>query len=451
MKRKVLLISRRTPKAEALVRCWPEDKWDLYLYTDKRDEWFAGMAQKLGPNWISHQPAKTTNPGSGDQKASAEKKFSLIDFLKVQKKKIRKYLLLKYIRVYDRHYWSWTLPTYKKLTPLIEDIKPDVVISIYGPLAASLIARKIAVRYSIPWIAYFRDHCTTFDQMLRVPVLWQVQRWIDRWIHAPINGLVGVSPRFIDILGSFYKIPRSQSRVIVGGFDDRNLPAEIRDRSVKRRHRQLAGSDKRAGQPPGLKIHYAGKFYGYRVESLSVLLEAIPILLDKGVPCELKLNINNAFHCFPQMVRQRISELESKGLRATISETEVSYAQALQMSDSADLNLILEGLHPPHSTAGTLTLKIFDLMMVAKPTMAICAPSLPIGDCLRETGIGTDCKNVAQIVTTLEQLWQWKKGGQTPSWYSPDAEAIEQYSYSAMAQKMSDLCEEVYNRSRHLN
>ncbi len=298
MKRKVLLISRRTPKAEALVRCWPKDKWDLYLYSDDRNEWFPGMAEKLGQKWISHHPAINSGPDSSQLKNTAARKFGLIGFLKARKKKISKYLLLKSIRVYDRHYWSWTLPSYKKMTPIIEEIKPNVVISIYGPLAASLIARRIAVRFGIPWIAYFRDHCTTFDQLLHVPVLWHVQRWIDRWIHAPIKGLVGVSSPFIDILGSFYKIPRSESHVIVGGFDDRNLPGEVRHRSVKRRNNQLVANDKRDAQPPPLKIHYAGKFYGYRVESLTVLLDAIHILLEKGVPCELKLNINNAFHCF---------------------------------------------------------------------------------------------------------------------------------------------------------
>jgi hypothetical protein len=88
-------------------------------------------------------------------------------------------------------------------------------------------------------------------------------------------------------------------------------------------------------------------------------------------------------------------------------------------------------------------------MMIAKPAIAICAPSLPIGDCLRETGIGIDCKDVQQVSKSLDEIWQWKKGGKPPGWYSPDAEAIEQYSYSSMAQKMSDLCEDVYNRSKH--
>jgi len=451
MKRKVLLISRKTTKAEALVRCWPEDKWDLYLYSDKRDEWFPGMTQKLGQNWISHHPAKNNDSGSSRRKEIAEKKFSLISFLKAQKKKIRKYLLLKYIRVYDRHYWSWTLPSYKKMTSTIEEIKPDVVISIYGPLAASLIARKIAVRYGIPWIAYFRDHCTTFDRMVRVPVLWHVQSWIDRWIHAPISGIVGVSSRFIDILCSFYKIPKSQSHVITGGFDDRNLPAETRQRSAERRRLQKHAADQGNGQSPRLKVHYAGKFYEYRTEPLFILLDAIQILMDKGVPCELKLNISNAFHFFPQKIRQRINELESKGLHASIGDTKVPYAQALRIFDSADLNVILEGMHPPQSTAGTLTLKIFDLMMIAKPAMAICAPSLPIGEYMRETGIGIDCKDVEQVANSLDDVWQWKKGGKPPGWYSPDAGAIEQYSYSSMAQKMSELCEEVYNRSLHLN
>ncbi len=42
---------------------------------------------------------------------------------------------------------------------IIEKMRPDMVIIVYGPRAASLIARRIAVRYGIPWIAYFRDHC----------------------------------------------------------------------------------------------------------------------------------------------------------------------------------------------------------------------------------------------------------------------------------------------------
>jgi hypothetical protein len=451
MKRKVLLISRRTAKAEALVRCWPEDKWDLYLYTDKRDEWFPGMAEKLGQHWISHHPAKNSGPDSSHLTEVAEKKIGLIGFLKVQKKKIRKYLLLKYIRVYDRHYWSWTLPTYKKLTPLIEDIRPDMVISIYGPLAASLIARKIAVRFGIPWMAYFRDHCTTFDRMVRVPVLWHVQSWIDRWIHGPVISLIGVSSRFIEILNRFYEIPRSESHVITGGFDDRNLPAEARQRSAERRCKHVQVADREDGHSPRVKIHYAGKFYEYRTEPLSILLDAIQILLDKGVPCELKLNISNAFHYFPQKIRQRIDELENKGLHATVRDTEVPYAQALKIFDSADLNIILEGMHPPQSTAGTLTLKIFDLMMIAKPAIAICAPSLPIGKYLRETGIGIDCKDVEQVTNSLDAIWEWKKGGKPPGWYSPNAESIEQYSYSSMAQKMSELCEKVYNRSLHPN
>jgi hypothetical protein len=451
VKRKVLLISRRTAKAEALVRCWPEDKWDLYLYTDKRDEWFPGMTEKLGQNWISHHPGKNAGPDSNQMKEIIENKFALTSFLKIQKKKIRKHLLLKYIRVYDRHYWSWTLPSYKKITPIIERIKPDVMISIYGPLAASLIARKIAVRFGVPWIAYFRDHCTTFDRMVRVPVLWHVQSWIDRWIHGPVSSLTGVSSRFVDILNRFYKIPKSQSNVITGGFDDRNLPAETRQRSAERRRKKTPVADKEDGQSPRLKIHYAGKFYEYRTEPLSILLDAIQILLDKGVPCELKLIISNTFHYFPLQIRQRISELESKGLLAAIGDTKVPYRQALRIFDSADLNIILEGMRPPQSTAGTLTLKIFDLMMISKPVIAICAPSLPIGEYLKETGIGIDRKDVEQVANSLDEIWEWKKGGKPPNWYSPDAEAIEQYSYSSMAQKMSELCEEVYNRSLHSN
>jgi len=90
-------------------------------------------------------------------------------------------------------------------------------------------------------------------------------------------------------------------------------------------------------------------------------------------------------------------------------------------------------------------------MMIAKPAIAICASSLPIGDYMRETGIGIDCNNVDQVVKSLVEIWEWKKGGETPSWYSPISGAIEQYTFRSMAEKMSELCEEVYSRSLHPN
>ena len=143
--------------------------------------------------------------------------------------------------------------------------------------------------------------------------------------------------------------------------------------------------------------------------------------------------------------------LERNGLTVHIDSAKVSYNEALKMLEAADANVILEGMRPPHSTAGTLPLKVFDSMMVAKPTVAICAPALPIGEYLKEAGIGTSRKDVESAADAFTDIWQWKQSGKIPSWYSPNADAIEQYSCRAMAEKMSELCEEVYCRSLHAN
>jgi len=193
-------------------------------------------------------------------------------------------------------------------------------------------------------------------------------------------------------------------------------------------------------QSTPLRVNYAGKLFRHRVEPLSTLLEAFDILLNMGIPCEFNITISNAFYCFPRKVQAMIEKLERKGLTVHIDSTQVSYNKALKMLDAADVNVILEGMRPPHSTAGTLPLKVFDLMMIAKPTVTICAPSLPIGDYLKEAGIGISRKDVESTADAFAEIWQWKQYGKIPNWYSPNADAIEQYSSNSMAEKMSGLC-----------
>ena len=451
MKRNVLLISKQSMKPEALVRYWPDDKWDLHLYTYRKEEWFSGMSQRLGEKWISLLPGVNQEVVAGNSVENTKKRSVMKSVLKSKKRKIRKYLTHKYIRTYDKYLWRWAVPSFKNMKPILEKSRPDVVMSFYGPLTANLIARRIAVSQGIPWIAYFRDHITTFNLMHRIPILWHAQSAIDRRIHAPLSSLVGVSPEFVDILGGFYGIPKSNRSVITGAYEDGYLPDEIQKLCAARRQKRLLNSLDSKDQSTPLKVNYAGKLFGHRIEPLCTLLEAFEVLLNRGIPCEFNLTISNAFYCFPRKVQAMIEKLERKGLTVHTDSTQVSYDKALKMLDAADVNVILEGMRPPHSTAGTLPLKVFDLMMIAKPAVAICAPSLPIGDYLKEAGIGISRKDVESTADAFAEIWQWKQSGKIPKWYSPNADAIEQYSCRSMAEKMCGLCEEVYSRSLHAN
>jgi hypothetical protein len=94
---------------------------------------------------------------------------------------------------------------------------------------------------------------------------------------------------------------------------------------------------------------------------------------------------------------------------------------------------------------------VFDLMMIAKPAIAVCSPSLPIGDYLREAGIGIDCKDAEGIVAGLTEIWEWKQQGKVPSWYLPKGDVIKEYCLCSMAKKMNEISEEVYNRALMAN
>lgn len=430
-----------------MVRYWPKDKWNLHLYTFRKKEWFPGMSEQLGRNWIAFSQGKNRGIDPSDQKANLERQPLSKNFIKAKEKQIRKQIDSKYLRLYDQKLLRWALASRSQTERLYQETKPDIVISIYEPLAANLIARRMVVKHNIPWIAYFRDHSTTYNELIRVPVLWHTQRLYDRWLHRPLNCLVGVSPPFVDILSRFYKIPRSRSHVITGGFDDCYLPQGIRERCTNRRNNQPVRPNEPEDTEGRLRISYVGSLYGHRVQPLCMIFDALQALLYSGVPCELILWLSNSWYFFPRSVQEKIEELKANGLSIVFGSTRIAHTEALEMQESAEVNLIVEGMCPPHSTAGTLTWKVFDLMMIAKPTIAVCAPTLPIGDYLREAGIGIDVSDMERIAGALMEIWKWKQGGTRPVWYSPRGHAIEQYSFRSMAEKMCKLTEGVQNRS----
>jgi len=197
-------------KPAALVRYWQSDKWDLHLYTYRRDEWFAGMSDLYGEKWTSLLPAANDGAAAGQAAGCTKKPSGIKKGFKSTKRKVRKHLTHKYLRTYDKYLRRWALPSFTNLESVLEKSKPDLVKRFYGPLTANLIARRIAVNIGIPWIAYFRDHITTFNLMHRIPILWHAQSAIDRWIHSFLSNLAGVSPEFVDIIGGFHGIPKSQ-------------------------------------------------------------------------------------------------------------------------------------------------------------------------------------------------------------------------------------------------
>ena len=444
MKRTVLLIAKHSAKAEALVRFWPHDDWDLYLYTFHKKEWYPGMLKQLGTRWIAHTPVSRSNGNIKNAMGGRKKPLGFRRSYRQKTRGIRKYIHHKILRLFDQQLLKWALPSISRVKNIARQTKPDLVLSIYEPLAANLIARRIANLQGVPWIAYFRDHCTTYNELYRLPFLWQLQSAYDIRLHATMRNLVGVSTQFVEILRKFYRIPVSRSHVLTGGFNDSDLPTEIKARCIKRRKRELSPLDEQIHPAENLLLSYVGVLYGHRVEPLVILLNALNTLAEKGVPCRLQLILNKASDFLPSWVREMIERARANGLITNFGTSRIPHGEALKMLDSADMNLILEGISPPHSMAGTLTWKVFDLMMIARPAVAICAPSLPIGDYLREAGIGIDCKDSASVVARMLDIWRWKQGGNLPSWYAPAHHVIDQYSYRGMADKLGTVLEQVY-------
>jgi glycosyltransferase involved in cell wall biosynthesis len=420
MKKTVLLIAKHSAKADALVRFWPHENWDLRLYTYRRKEWYRGMSAILGDKWITHIPGPGKNGNINGSRSGHQKSRRIKQRYRQKTRGLRKFIHHRLLRLWDQQLLKWALPSLGKTKSIVDQTQPDLVLSIYEPLATNYIARRVAAHKGIPWIAYFRDHCTTYNELYRVPLLWQLQTAYDVHLHAPMDRLVGVSSEFVDILSEFYKVPKDRAYVVTGGYDDNDLPAEIRQNCIDRRKQGPAPVTVSGDQPRKLMLSYIGALYGHRVEPLVVLLDALQVLRDKGVACQLQLLMNKASHFLPAAVQEQIDRAKAQGLILDLGSERIPHAQALKMSDAADVNFVLEGMRPP---------------------------SLPIGKYLREAGIGVDCNTVKEVVDRISEVWNWVRGNNAPDWYAPVNHAIDQYSYKGMATKMNTVLEQTYAES----
>ena len=104
-----------------------------------------------------------------------------------------------------------------------------------------------------------------------------------------------------------------------------------------------------------------------------MLFDSLLAVANNNVPVEFRLVLSNASYVFPKKVRVAIEELKRGGITLNFSPTRIDYQEALETLNESDVNIVIEGINPPHDTAGTITGKIFDLMMIARPVIAICS------------------------------------------------------------------------------
>lgn len=304
------------------------------------------------------------------------------------------------------------------LPDVIERERPSVLWATSPPPGTHSAALVMSRRFSIPWVADFRDipdqRSIWVGNGGGLRAYWARHRQYR--VATQAAAAVTVSPALAEALRSRLSGP---VHVIPNGFD----PAE---------HKRAVGTGRASSDR--FAITYTGIVYP-RHRDPKPLFAAIDYLAGERKIDLRDIAIN--FWCSSPASLKRLSS----GFKSDCCVSAFNFiprGEALETQRSSDVLLMLA-----HGRErGVYTSKIFEYLGARRPIL--CIPG--DGDCvdalLQETGAGVSCSSVDEIAAVLLRWYQeWKATGTVR--YQGRDEAVMRYTREAQAEALAEILDSV--------
>jgi glycosyltransferase involved in cell wall biosynthesis len=273
---------------------------------------------------------------------------------------------------------GWFPYAVRSAARFLKDWRPDIILASSPPPSTLLVARHLAKKYGVPWVADLRD--LWVDHQYYDQPRWRerVERRLERSVLNSAAGLVTVSEPLAATLRTKYK---REPVIVMNGFDPSDYPAKDESASS-------------ANNP--VRILYTGVVYEGRQDP-SPLFAAL-----KELGAEMK-KVEIAFYgSFLHKVRELMVVY---GVESVVQVNDpVPYRQSLQMQTEADVLLLLLWNDPAHK--GVYTGKLFEYIGARRPILAVGNPGDVAAQLIESRGLGLVTGDVNQI---LERLRNWIK------------------------------------------
>lgn len=285
------------------------------------------------------------------------------------------------IRSFDHTYKSWYLKYRKQMDVLFQEIRPDVLLTTFGPIGPSLLGKFFKRKYpSIFWVADLRDSVSILNEDQKNLFQRLIDSRLDKIIHSEADLICTVSNTLSGLLSDFYK---KKVFTLYNGFEGNAismLPESARNQSIT--------------------AYYAGYIYEHRKESFILAAKAFK---------SLKIRFKVRLLCSPDEWKEMNQIIEKFSLDTVElyrpAPSKIIYQEELE----ADILVILEDLDKSSMvTKGNLTGKLFEYLKFPAPILAVCRTDSEIKNILVETKRGILVDSFEDIINSIGKLRDYK-------------------------------------------
>lgn len=258
---------------------------------------------------------------------------------------------------------------------LAREIRPDVILSSSLPNTSHLVARAIARKTGIPWVAELRDLWTGNHNFRRVQPLRALEQRIERSVLSEAAALVTVSEVWAEELRAQHGRP---TFVVPNGFDPSDYPT---------------------GAPAPSSVFtlvYTGMFYNGK-QNPNPLFQAVRHLAASGRirPEQFQMRFVG------QYLGPILTRAEAYGIGAFVTaHPPVAYKESLRIQHGSTALLFLDWADG--ATKGWYSAKIYEYLGARRPILSVGPPSSVVGGLLGRTGTGVAAETPAQLQAVLE-------------------------------------------------
>ena len=312
---------------------------------------------------------------------------------------------------------GWVPFALHKARKIVRQYNIDTVVTTGPPHSTHFIGKALKKRTGVQWIADFRDPWTDIHYNRALPRT-RLTRWLDTRLEKKI--LLHADEITVTAPGTARYFSRRVDRkyhTIPNGFD----PDDFSDPEDART--PAAGG---TGHP--FCIRHVGSITETSVPAgLLRVLSRLP-------ESDIRLECIGATH--PE-VRNQAARLEL-GARLTIHPY-VPHREATALMQQADLNLVV--VHRSDDSRILIPGKIYDYLKAGKPVLAIGPPDGDAAAIIRycRMGVAFDYEDEEGLQQYLVRLMDAKNRGAGPSAITPDRQAIDEFSRTALTRRLAAL------------